>query len=157
MNSWHYIHRNTICCLKFGELNNCMYDFVCISVHTMLIPHIFEYNGLIVNEEPLTIFLTKHSSGSKYQINISLYWIQMGYLMWKLLFELYSQVYKNLLNGFWLEIKTEFPTISETVHFELQYLCEVFTASVILKAKYWITMENTEGTLHPRAPYSAMT
>lgn len=60
----------------------------------------------------------------------------MGYLMLKLLFELYSQVYENLLNGFWLEIKTEFPTISETVHFELQYLCEVFTASVILKAKY---------------------
>lgn len=56
--------------------------------------------------------------------------------MLKLLFELYSQVYKNLLNGFWLEIKTEIPAISETVHFELQYLCEVFTASVILKAKY---------------------
>lgn len=102
---------------------------------------------LVVNEEQLTIFLKRHSSGSKYQ---SLDWIQMGYLIWKLLFELFSQVYKNLLNGFWLESKTEFPAISEMVHFELQYLCEVFTALVILKAKYWITLGNTEGILYPR-------
>lgn len=150
MNTWHCTHRNTICCLKLGELNNCMYAFVCISVHTKLILHIYEYNGLVVNEEQLTIFLTRHFSGSKYQINISLDWIQMGYLILKLLFELFSQVYKNLLNGFWLESKTEFPAISEMVHFELQYLCEVFTALVNLKAKYWITLENTEGTLHSR-------